>query len=169
MNKTKLFTMSLLALTVASPALAKKETARDVMDRYFAVIDAKQLDRLAEVETANVEMVTPMGTLHSSDGHKQMAQGFATAFPNFKHVLGKCIESGESISCEGHFVGDHTGPMQMPNGQTVPATHKHIDFSWAGLATVKGGKVTSMHVYFDTMVMMQQLGLVPPPAHAALK
>ena len=37
-----------------------------------------------------------------------------TAFPNFKHTITRCIESGDTVACEGKFTGDNTGPMAMP-------------------------------------------------------
>jgi len=159
-----ILTVSLLA---AAPAFAaKKETLRQFMDRYFAIVDSKQIDKLSEIDAPDLEMVTPMGPSKGIEGHQQLVKGFATAAPNFKHTVTRCIEQGDTIACEGTFGGDHTGPLMMPTGQSVPATGKHFEFSWAGLAKVKNGKVTSLHVYFDPMVMMRQLGLVPSPAVA---
>jgi predicted ester cyclase len=167
MNKT--ITLLMLSILAAAPATAaRKEPLRQVMDRFFEAVDSKKPERLATVDAADIEMTTPMGTFRGLDGHKQLTMGFGTAFPNFRHNVSRCLEHGDTIACEGTMTGDHTGPMMMPNGQTVPPTHKHIDFTWGGIATVKDGKVTSVHVYFDTMVMMQQLGLVPAP-HVAAK
>jgi predicted ester cyclase len=153
----------------AGAAQAKKESNRQVLERWFEAVDSKQTDKLAGVETADIEMKTPMGLTKGTQGHVQMTRMFAAAFPNFKHTLGRCVESGETIACEGKFTGDNTGPMAMPNGQTIPATSKHVEFEWAGMAQVKNGKVASANVYFDNMGFMQQLGLVPPPAHAEAK
>jgi predicted ester cyclase len=171
-NTKTVLTLSLVGLSLATAAGAapKKETARQVMDRFFAAVDSKQPEKLAEVDAADLEMSTPMGAFRGVEGHKQLVQGFGTAFPNFKHTVTRCVEQGSTISCEGRMIGDHTGPLAMPGGPPVPATQKHIDFPWSGFATVAGGKVTSVHVYFDPMVMMRQLGLVPPPpATAAAK
>jgi predicted ester cyclase len=165
MNK-KALTILTVSVLFTAPAYAKKETPRQVMDRFFAAVDSKQPEKMAEVDAPDIEMVTPMGTFKGQEGHQQLTKGFATAAPNFKHNVTRCIEQGETIACEGTFSGDHTGPLMMPTGQAVPATGKHFEFKWGGLATVKGGKVTSVHVYFDPMVMMQQLGLVPAPAMA---
>jgi predicted ester cyclase len=156
-----------LTLLAAAPATAKKLTAKEFMEKvYFPAVDSKQPEKLAEVDSPDLEMVTPMGTFKGVKGHQQLTGGFAAAFPNFKHTVARCIEQGETAACEGSFSGDHTGPMMMPNGQSIPPTHKHIDIPWGGLATIKGGKVTSIHVYFDTTLMMQQLGLIPPPTVA---
>jgi len=148
-------------------ANAKKETNRQVMDRWFATVDSKQTDKLAALEAADFEMKVPgMPVIKGPEGHAQLTKGFATAFPNFKHVVSRCIESGETIACEGHFVGDHTGPMGMPNGQSIPPTNKHVDFEWGGIAVIKNGKLASCNVYFDNMALMGQLGLLPPPPSA---
>jgi predicted ester cyclase len=155
-----------LTLLAAAPATAKKPSAKEFMERYFTAVDSKKPERIAEVDAADIEMVTPMGTFKGVQGHQQLTAGFAAAFPNFKHTVTRCIEQGENVACEGNFGGDHTGPMMLPNGQTIPATNKHVEFTWGGLATVKNGKVASVHVYFDTMAMMQQLGLIPPPTVA---
>ena len=148
----------------ASAVHAKKESNRQVIDRWCQAVDSKQVEKLVEVETADVDMKMPTGPVKGTLGHQQMTKMFATAFPNFKHTVTHCVESGDEIACEGRFAGDNTGPMMMPNGQTVPASNKHVDFEWAGVAKIKGGKVSAVHVYFDMMGFMQQLGAAPVAA-----
>lgn len=159
---TKLVCAAALATTISAvgSASAGPGPNRKVMDRFFAVVDAKQADKLGEVEAEDIDMVTPMGPVGGSAGHKQLLIGFATAFPNFKHVTTRCIESKDLISCEGVFIGDHTGPMMLPNGKSIPATNKHVEFGYAGFARIKRGKVVELKVYFDTATMMAQLGVV---------
>ena len=70
----------------AGVAQAKKEPNRQVMERWFEAVDSKQADKLASVEAADIEMKTPMGLTKGSEGHVQMTQMFAAAFPNFKHT-----------------------------------------------------------------------------------
>jgi predicted ester cyclase len=159
--------LTILSLSIlAAPAFAKKESAKAFMERYFTVVDSKAPEKLAEVDAPDFELVMPGGTLKGVAGHQQLMKGFATAFPNFKHSVTRCIQEGETMSCEGGFAGDHTGPFMLMNGQSIPATNKHVEFTWIGFATVKNGKVSSIHVSFDTMQLMQQLGAVPPPAVA---
>jgi predicted ester cyclase len=162
-----------LAAAILAPAAgaiaAKKQPNRAVIDRYFEIVDGKQLDKLPDIETADVVVKTPMASLSGPAGHAQLLKGFAAAFPNYKHVDNRCVEAGDLISCEGKFVGDHTGPMMTPDGKTIPATQKHVDLGYAGFARVKNGKIAELHVYFDTMAFMQQLGLVPSPPKTASK
>jgi predicted ester cyclase len=164
--KNALTALALTVLAAAPATAAKKLPPLEFMQHYFEAVDSKKPERLAEVDASDIVMVTPMGTFKGLEGHKQMTAGFAAAFPNFKHTATRCIEQGDTISCEGNFAGDHTGPMRMPNGQVVPATQKHVEFPWVGMVTLKNGKVATLNVAFDTMAMMVQLGLVPSPTVA---
>jgi predicted ester cyclase len=161
MKKSMVTIFAIGTLAVGGAALAKKQTNQQVITHFFEVVDAKQTDRLVEVDAPDLAMTTPMGALKGPEGHAQLMKGFGTAFPNFKHITGRCVESGDLISCEGKFVGDHTGPMMTPDGKTIPATGKHVEFPYAGVARIKSGKVAELNVYFDVMSFMQQLGLVP--------
>jgi len=154
--------VTLAGLAAASAVHAKKESNRQIINRWFERIDSKQLDKLGDVEAVDIEMKVPTGPVRGTQGHQQLMKTFATAFPNYKHTVTQCVESGDTIACEGRFAGDNTGPMMTPTGQTMPATNKHVDFEWAGIAKVKDGKVSACHVYFDMMGFMQQLS--PPRA-----
>lgn len=167
--KTSIATIiGLVALAFATPGMAaKRRTNRQVIDRFFEIVDSKQGDRLVEVEAPNLVFTTPLGVTKGPEGHKQLLTGFATAFPNFKHTTKRCVESGDFISCEGRFSGDHTGPMMQPDGKSVPATGKHLEFDYVNFARIKDGKIVEMRSAFDLMTLMQQLGLVPSPAETA--
>ncbi len=145
---------------------AKKESNRQVMDRFFAIVDGKDLEKLSEIDAVDLEMMMPMGPVKGLEGHKMLLKGFAAAFPNFKHSTSRCVESGDLISCEGAFSGDHNGPMMMPDGSAIPATRKHVEFPYLCIARIKDGKVAQLHVYFDLMGFMGQLGPLPAPAKA---
>ena len=161
----RVFTVALLDAAGAQANTRDKGPNRRVMERWFELVDSHQTDRFGEVEAGDLDMKTPMGATKGSEAHVQMTKMFAAAF-NFKHTVGECVESGDRIACEGKFAGDHTGPMAVPGGQTIPATGKHVQFDWQGMARIKDGKVASVHVSFDNLGFMQQLGLVPPPTSA---
>jgi predicted ester cyclase len=131
---------------------------RKTLDRFFAAVDAKDVKKLPDVETADVAHKTPQASFTGVAGHQQMLQGFGGALPNFKHVIERCVEQGATIACEGRFLGDHTGPMFMPNGGQIPASGKRVDFPFTVFATVRDGKISSCHIAFDPTVMMRQIG-----------
>jgi predicted ester cyclase len=156
------------ALAIGAQGLAaKKQTNRQILDHWLEVVDGKKLDRLAEVDAADLMMTTPMGAMKGPEGHKQLLTGFAAAFPNYKHTFKRCVEAGDLISCEGSFVGDHTGPLMTPDGKSIPATQKHLDLPFVGFARIKAGKVAELNVAFDMVSFMTQLGLMPPAPKTA--
>jgi predicted ester cyclase len=163
-----IFAVAVLAST-GSTIAANRQSNRQVIDRFFEVVDSKRFDRLGEVDAPTLVMTTPVGAVSGPQGHAQFVKGFATAFPNFKHTVTRCVEAGDEISCEGTFSGDHTGPMMTPDGKVIPATQKPVEIPYAAFAKVKDGKVAQLHVYFDMMGFMQQLGLIPPPRRTASK
>ena len=150
-----------LAAFASATVFAGPSTNRQVIERWMTIMDNKQLDQLAKVEASDLVFTSPMGNAKSSRAHAEILKGFATAFPNFKHTVSRCVESGEMISCEGRFIGDNTGPLMTPDGKTVPPTRKHVDAPWAAFATIKGQKVTTCNVYYDVMGLLGQLGLGP--------
>ena len=158
--------MAALALGAHGMA-ARKQTNRQVIDQFYEVVDGKKLDRLAEIEAADLVFTTPMGTVKGPAAHGQMLTGIATAFPNYKHTVKRCVESGNLISCEGTWSADHTGPMMMPDGKSIPATKKHVELPFVGFGRVQAGKLAEMNVAFDMMALMQQLGLIPAPPKTA--
>jgi predicted ester cyclase len=135
-------------------------TNRQIIEQWFQIIDAKKVERLGEIESADFVMQLPIGEVRGPAAHAELVKGFATAMPNFKHEVTRSLESGDSIACEGTFLGDHTGPMMTPDGRTIPASGNRVAFPWLGIATVKAGKVTQCNVYFDTMALMKQLGAI---------
>jgi predicted ester cyclase len=86
---------------------------------------------------------------------------FYTAFPDISHPIDRIVPAGDTVTVELHAVGTHTGPLISAAGE-VPATRRDISLRVANLLTVNdAGRVTSVHVYFDQMEMLGQLGLLP--------
>src|SRR5262245_38771446 len=107
--KSFLLPALVIAMTLTPrPAAAKKPSLRQVIDHFFELVDSKAVDRFAEVDASDLVMKTPMGVQRGVEGHQNVTRGFAAAFPDFKHTVTQCVESGDRISCEGTFVGNHT-------------------------------------------------------------
>lgn len=147
---------------VTSPD-AKPQSNRAVIDRYFHLVDAKQPEKLGDVETAKVVYRLPLGIMDGAV-HAQVLKSFGAAFPNFKHTLARCVEAGDLVSCEGNFTGDHTGPLAMADGSTLSATGKHVDFPIAAFARIQNGKLAEFNGYFDVLGFLGQLGVGPAAA-----
>ncbi|MBA2383380.1 MAG: ester cyclase, partial [Actinobacteria bacterium] len=96
-----------------------------------------------------------------SGSYRRMVRAVAAAFPDASWESAHKHESGNVAIDEGYVVGTHTGPLPMPDGQSIPPTGKSVRVRGCDAATVEDGRVKSHRFYFDQMELLGQLGLTP--------
>jgi hypothetical protein len=107
----------------------------------------------------NVELRAPGGV--SGSGPELVGQFYdlwQDGFPDCQVDPAVISEDGDNGTLEAVFKGTHTGPLNAPSG-TIPATGKSVEIPFVITLTVRGGKFTSFHLYFDQAELMTQLGL----------
>ena len=143
--------------------------ALDLLKHAYEVYDSHDWPRLEReydsVFNEGAVVQNPFGRFHGREIFP-LWQGFQIAFPNVRHEIVSSIEQGDSLVVEGRYVGDHTGPLRMPDGSEIPPTGRSISVEYAHVAQMEGDRFSSWHVYFDSHAMMEQLGLVPEAATA---
>ena len=87
----------------------------------------------------------------------QMARAFAVG----SGEVGRSCETADTYFGEITFRGTNTGDMTMPDGTTIPATGKSFEVSGVESARARDGKIIEHNMYWDTLGMMRQLGLLP--------
>ncbi|MEV3936720.1 nuclear transport factor 2 family protein [Glycomyces sp. NPDC049804] len=137
--------------------------AREVLDRMTeAAVGQHDVEAAVELYSDDAVVVTPdAGTV---TGHENIAEywhQFIDAFPDSAYERIMKLESDGRAVDEGYFVGTNTGDMKMPTGETIPATGKKVRLRSCDIATVKDGKITEHHLYFDESEFMRQIGLSP--------
>jgi predicted ester cyclase len=85
------------------------------------------------------------------------------AFPDTKITPTAIIEDGEYGVLEAMFEGTHTGVLNSPSGP-IPPTHKRIKSPFVSVGKFRDGKFASLHLIFDQVELLTQLGLMPVPA-----
>ena len=88
---------------------------------------------------------------------------FLKAFPDIQLTTETQFGAGDWVTQLSHMRGTQTGPLEMPGGQTIPATNKTVRLPVAMIAKLEGGKFAEINLYFDQAGLMAQLGLLPPP------
>lgn len=91
------------------------------------------------------------------DGFVQSFENFKKAFPDYKITVKEIILNSADGKAGIHIniTGTNTGEMMG-----MQPTGKKVDFDGLDLLVFKNGKCTERWGYFDTMKMMQQLGLM---------
>jgi predicted ester cyclase len=90
---------------------------------------------------------------------------WADAFPDSKITAKTIIVDGENVAVEATFEGTHTGVLNSPGGSIQP-TRKRVNVPFTSVSKIRGDKFTSLHLLFDQVELMTQLGLMPAPVRA---
>jgi ketosteroid isomerase-like protein len=135
------------------------------MDRATAAVLAGDLEALRAIYAPDIVATTPdEGELHGIDRFLEWNRTFVGSFTDRKFVPLKGHETADCAIDQGEFVGTHTEPLTLPDGQTVPPTGKQVRVRAADVATVREGRIVRHDFYFDQLDMLVQLGLMEAPA-----
>ena len=130
------------------------------------VIDAFNSKDFSRLEKLNARSIVfdAAGLPEPLKGREAVSEwnrAFTDAFPDLRFRLERSFGEGDWVCGEGIGTGTHRGPLPGPDGQTIPATNKTIRLKFAATQKLEGGEVTEVHVYFDRLEMVTQLGIKP--------
>lgn len=102
------------------------------------------------------------GTGRQASGGDAIAElhfGWKTAIPDGHGEIGNVVDGDDHVVIEVVWKGTHGGPLQTPDGGTIPATDRPISVPASMVLTMRDGKITRMTHYFDLMTLLKQLGV----------
>ncbi|MET9623697.1 MULTISPECIES: nuclear transport factor 2 family protein [unclassified Streptomyces] len=137
--------------------------ARAVMDRLTESLTSNQdLKVVADLFAVDAVAVTPDGgELHGREAIVAYWRTMTESVPDATFTPSASFEFGDTAIDEGFYDGRNTGPIQLPTGETLPATGKELHLRGVDLAQVKDGRIVSYRLYFDQMEFLGQVGLLP--------
>jgi ketosteroid isomerase-like protein len=132
------------------------------MDRLTdALTTHPDLKVIGELYAEDAVAVTPdEGEIHGRDNIVEYWRQMTEAVPDATFESLHSYEAGDTAIDEGVFSGRNTGPIQLPTGETLPATQKEISIRGVDIATVRDGRIVDYRLYFDEMEFLGQLGLL---------
>ena len=137
-----------------------------LVDRHYAQINRNDFSDATELFSPDVVTQVPdAGRLTGIEPFIAYGQAFLRAFPDGRIHGDRYLVSGDRVVVEGRFTGTNTGPLQTPAGE-VPPTGRGMVLPFADVFLVTDGRITEHRVYYDTLGLMAQLGLMPEPASA---
>lgn len=142
---------------------ASIDAARGMVES-FNDADWNRLDSLLAPDSVYDEV----GSGRTARGAAEVVEiykGWKQAMPDAQGAVTNAIEAGDTAVLEVTWNGTFTGQWATPEGP-VEATGKHQTSRACIVATVADGKVKESHQYFDSMSLMQQLGLLSESAAA---
>jgi ketosteroid isomerase-like protein len=134
------------------------------MDRLTEALTSKpDLGAVGELFAEDAVAFTPDGgELHGRDDIVAYWRQMTDAVPEASFESVHAYEIGNTAIDEGFYKGRNTGPIQLPSGDSLPATQKEVRIRGVDLATVdEDGRIVDYRLYFDELELMGQLGLLP--------
>jgi predicted ester cyclase len=104
----------------------------------------------------------PPGFPPGPQGLKLMVGAFRAAFSDMHATVDDQVAQEDRVAWRWTFHGRHTGAFMG-----IPATGKEITLTGISIDRLAGGQFAERWDNADTLGMMQQLGVIPPPAAPA--
>ena len=135
----------------------KKEIARYFLGEAFSTGNLAPADEWIAPNFTNHDPSTP--PLPSGpEGFKQLVGGYRAAFPDLQLTVDDLVVEGDKVVGRWTARGTNTGPLMG-----MPPTGKQATISGISILTFAGNQVTEQRTNWDTMGMLQQLGVIPTP------
>ncbi|MDV3128959.1 ester cyclase [Mycobacterium sp. 21AC1] len=138
-----------------------KATARRIWE-IFTSGELDELDELVAPSAAFHDTQDPFGDQRGPEHMKSLMKMYRTSFSNIRFDVKMQIAEGDYVCTIIEAQGDNTGEIM---GQ--PATGKHSRIQLTDTDRIEDGKIAESWVNWDTLGMLQQLGLIPTGAERA--
>lgn len=136
-----------------------KAAARRVYGTLNNALRTGDLAALDEVIAANAVDHNPApGQAPGLEGIKRAFGVFRVAFPDLHFTVEDLIAEGDRVACRITTRGTHTGDFQG-----IPPTGKRVTQTGIDILRLAGGKIVERWGEFDSLGLLQQLGVVPGP------
>ncbi len=151
------------AATSVEPAAPEQDNLRRVRESYDA-LNAHDLDRFDSFYADDLCAEAP-GTTHSLTRreNRQYVENFIQAFPDLHFELTRAVAQGDLVVIDWTGTGTNNGPLQAPDGSTIPPGHKRATVYGSNTFQLTNGKIERTWTYYDMSALMQQMGLMPGP------
>ena len=131
--------------------------------RIFEEVWNKQnLSVADELIASNFVDHDPQSSVQGLEGYKQFVRYYLTAFPDSHFTVEDEISEGQMVVTRWTVSGTHTG-----NLGAIPATGRRISVTGISCGRVENGKMVEGWTNWDTLGMMQQLGILSATAQQA--
>lgn len=129
---------------------------------YYEALNRRDFGVYDSLVTADITLSAPGGVhVHGAPAVAAFDRVWTAAFSDFTITGGFHLADDERIVCHNRATGTHDGTLVMPDGSEVAPTGRRLDAPYFASFDVRDGRLSSELVYFDRMLLAEQLGLVP--------
>ena len=132
-----------------------------LLDYYVERYNAGDLDAVMDLYAEDSVQLMPDGVFEGRSVIRERLAQELNAFSDVAHRVESFVEQGDTFADEWTFVGTHTSPFVLPDGNEVPATGRRVEIRGMEFVQMRDGKIVVDNLYYDTTGVLAQLGLVP--------
>jgi steroid delta-isomerase-like uncharacterized protein len=141
-------------------------TSKELLDLYVARYNAGDLDGVMDLYAEDAVQNMPDGTYEGKRAITDRLAVELSAFSDVNHTVRSFVGQGDAFCDEWTFAGTHTRPFHLPDGTELPPTGKRVEIRGMEYVQMRDGKIVADNLYYDTMAVLAQFGLVPEGALA---
>jgi ketosteroid isomerase-like protein len=138
-------------------------TAKELYTEAMRRTDSGDQDGFLALMADDAHWLVPGAELRGKEQLRQWITPFWQGFSSFRHDLERTVaESDDVVFGEGTWTGTNDGTIPMPEGE-LPATGRTVSFRFAlaGTRAADGEHIGGVHLYFDQLEFLGQLGVLP--------
>ena len=130
----------------------------ETLQANTAAMNARAMDRYQETFTEDLvwEGDALPGPVTSPADAAQMMEGFYKAFPDLHFEVQRQFVSGDQGVVCWHVTGTHRGDFAG-----IPPTGRRVEYNSCAVLKMREGKIARVWTYFDTGLILRQLGVLP--------
>jgi steroid delta-isomerase-like uncharacterized protein len=135
---------------------------KEVVNRFIELSNDAKWEQLADVVMADFRRhsaATAGEPVRSLAEFIALQKNFMSTFPDQHVRLDHMIAEGDYVAIRATYTGTQTGAM----GE-FPATGKSVDGPFIAFFRIESGKIAELWVEWDNVVLLNQLGMFPPPS-----
>ena len=168
-RSTRIFMRRLVAILMTTqsfgtgnPDQSEPADTRQSLEAQLRAINAHDATAFASFYAEDAVVVDPQypEPLRGRAAIEQDAEVFLRALPDIEFSYTNTLVDDRLVAGEGTIVGTNTGPLQLPTGETNPATGRRLEFPMAFFSRFdESGKIVEERRYYDVTTQQTQLGL----------
>ena len=132
--------------------------AKERFEAWWQAIEAGDEGQVRAVCTGEVEYCLPdMPPVEGIESVTEILMGFHGALPDMRHEILDSIETAQRVAVKYRVVGSHLGPLNMPDGQSLPPSGQVLVWDAVAFVSLEGGRIASYVVHTDQAPLVQAL------------
>lgn len=132
------------------------------LDKHIDAINARDVDRITQLYAKDAQFVTPdvVEGVHGKEGVREVMQQWVRMFTDLRVQVIERVQQEDRVAALLRVQGTNTGDIELPGGDTIPATGKSVDYQIGTFMTLDNDQKIKRSVsVFDNDLIMTQLGI----------